>query len=314
MTASAAFAARTVLVTGAAGFIGRHVVSTLLDRGFAVTAAVRRTLPAALAARCARVLVGDLCEAAVRQEAVRGVGTVIHTAAFLPEQMNDPAGAETCFRVNALATLELAQAAADAGVRRFVYLSSGNICAPAAAPCSEEAPVYPAGYAAVYLVSKLAGELYASHICGRTGLDGIILRVGSTYGPGEPPSRVVPTFLRRAAQGAPLRVAAGGFAAFNFVYVADVADCVARAAAAGPSGVYNVASGDHTTLRQLAEAVAALHQAGQIVLEIAPAMPGAFAGFPPLSVAKSRATWGFTPRGLAAGLRDYQAHLIKDSE
>lgn len=311
MTASSA---RTVLVTGAAGFIGRHVVSALLDRGFEVTAAVRRPLAAPLAARCARVLVGDLCEAAVRREALRGAAAVVHAAAYLPERMDDASTAETCLRVNALATLELAQAAAAAGVRRFVYLSGGSLYGPSAGPCTEDAAAYPTGYATPYLVSKLAGELYASHICGQSGLDNLILRVGSPYGPGEPRGKVIPTFLRLAARGAPLRVAAGGFAAYNFVYVADVADCVARAAASGPSGIYNVASGAHTTLLQLAETIAGLHSPERVVVEIAPATPGAFAGFPPLSVAKSLATWGLVPRRLAAGLRDYQVHLTNASE
>jgi nucleoside-diphosphate-sugar epimerase len=140
-----------------------------------------------------------------------------------------------------------------------------------------------------------------------------MLRAGTPYGPGEPPRKVIPAFLRQAAQGLPLRVAAGGTAAFNFVHVADVADCVARAVGGGPAGIYNVASGEHTALRELAQAVAALYPPGRVAVEIAPPVPGAFAGFPPLSVERARATWGFAPRPLAIGLRDYQRSLAAES-
>jgi len=294
-----------VLVTGAAGFIGRHVTTTLLKQGFAVTAADLRPLPHDLPANGTRAVVGDICDPACRLEALRDVKVVCHLSAYMPQSLDDPRDAEACFRINALATLDLAQDAAAAAVGRFVYLSGGNIYAPSGTPCTEESPVYPAGYAAGYLVSKLAGELYAASVCARTGMAGLMLRVGTPYGPGEPPRKVIPTFLAQAAQGVPLRLANGGTAAFNFIHVADVADCVARAAAVGPSGIYNVSSGEHTTLRQTAEAVAALHPQGQVTLDVAPAVPGAFAGFAAMSASKARTIWNFAPRQLADGLRDY---------
>ena len=103
----------------------------------------------------------------------------------------------------------------------------------------------------------------------------------------------------------------GGDTRLNFVYIDDVADCSAMALEEGPAGIYNVASGEHTSLRQLADAVVALFGAGQVPLHVERATSESFPGFPALSIDKARQTWRFAPRPLARGLREYQTFLSK---
>lgn len=309
MTTPASSPRERVLVTGATGFVGQHVVAALLDAGHRVVALCRRgSLPPALAGRCDAVLHGDVCDAAVQRDALRDVQAVCHLAAHIPARYDGLDEIERCFAVNARAAIELATCAADLGVRRFLHFSTGNMYLPGAGARVETDRIFPADCASDYMVSKLAAEIFLANLARRRPLELVVFRLGTPYGPGEPSHKVIPTFLRRAEQGQPLRLAGGGNAAFNFVDVRDVAELAAQAVAAPAQGFFNVGSGEHTTLLELARTVAALPGIGA-ALEIEPAAAGAFGGFPAIAIDKARATFGFAPRPLAAGLRDYRDFL-----
>lgn len=296
------------LVTGGAGFIGQHVIAALRQRGDQVVALEHcRKLPDDLAAECSEVIRGDLLDDQVVRRAVEQVDRVCHLAAYIPQNVDDPEEAETCYRVNALATLQLARAAVESAVERFVYLSAANAYRPDDRPASEEAAVFPANAACYYLTSKLAGEIYLHHICRCSAICAVTLRVGTPYGPGEPAHKVIPALLASAARGEPLRLQHGGKPTYNFVYVEDVACGVAAALERGETGIYNFASDESTSLLDLAKTIAELHadRSPPIVLE--PAGEHVFRGFRAVSIEKTRRTWGLRPLTLREGLRQYCA-------
>jgi nucleoside-diphosphate-sugar epimerase len=302
-----------VLVTGATGFVGRHLVSTLVDKGYRVVALQhQRELPLEVQGRCEHVLSGDICDPGVQYEALRNVEAVCHLSAYIPKRIDDLQEAALCYLINAKATLELATMASKRGVRRFVQFSAGNMYAPSDRPCIESDSLFPIEYATAYFASKLAAELYLANICKHTALEVVILRVGSPYGPGEPDWKAIPTFLRMAAQGQALRLVNGGDTTYNLVYIADVTDCAARAIESGPPGCYNVASGEHTSLWEMARAIVELYSEHKVPIHVEPATPGSFPGFAAMSIVKARQAWGFAPRSLSAGLREYRASLAKD--
>jgi UDP-glucose 4-epimerase len=301
----------SVLLTGAAGFVGKYVLSALLAKGHRLTVLQHRTLlPPDLRARCDRVLTGDLCDPAVQDQALSDVEAICHLSAYVPARMDDLGEAEACFRINAKAVLGLASRAAKRGVRRFVHFSTGNMYAPSSVPCDESASVFPTGYGASYFASKLLAEVYLSTTARQSSVEVVILRVGSPYGPGEPENKVIPVFLRRTAESEPLHVKDGGVARYNFVHVADVAELAARAVAGGPAGIYNVAAGEHTSVLELARMIAPWHPAGPAAVHAEPATRGAFEGFPGLAVDKARMAFGFDPRPLREGLDDYWSRLF----
>ena len=309
MTAPASSPRERVLVTGAAGFVGQHVAAALLDAGHRVVALCRRgSLPPELARRCDAVLHGDVCDSAVQRNALGDVHAVCHLAAHIPARYDGLDEIDRCFAVNARAAIELATCAADLGVRRFLHFSTGNMYVPGDGARAETDRMFPADCASDYMVSKLAAEIFLANLARRRPLELVVFRLGTPYGPGEPGHKVIPTFLRRAEQGQPLRLTGGGLAAFNFVYVRDVAELAAQAVAGRAQGVFNVGSGEHTPLLELARAVAAL-PGGGAALDVEPAAADAFRGFPAIAIDKARATFDFAPRPLAAGLRDYRAYL-----
>lgn len=305
-------AGRRTLVTGGAGFVGQHVIAALCQRGHQIVALQHRCkLPADIAAQCCEVIEGDLVDEQLQRRAVQQVDRVCHLAAYIPRTLDDAAEAEACHRVNALATLGLARAAIERGIERFVYLSAANSYARGDRPATENDLVFPSVFAPYYLTSKLAGEIYLHHACRHSATQTVTLRVGTPYGPGEPSGKVIPAFLAYAARGEPLRLRHGGRPTYNFVYVEDVARCVAAALENGESGLYNFAAGESTTLLELAATIAELHADRPPPISIEPADEDGFRGFPAISIEKARRTWGLTPLMLREGLRRYLAAIAQ---
>jgi 2-alkyl-3-oxoalkanoate reductase len=221
-----------VLVTGATGFVGSHVIDAFARTGVPVRALVRRTSATArLRDLGVELVVGSLSDGAVLREAAAGTSAVVHLAA-LTRARNDG----EYHRANVDGTALLAEAAAgtDAEPRRFVYLSS----LAAVGPARDGRPVGPDDTPApltAYGRSKLAGE----RICLEArGLDLTILRAPAVYGPRD---RDLYRFFRLAARGV-LPVPTGPDRPLQLVHVEDLADAVVRATTArNAAGIVHIA-------------------------------------------------------------------------
>lgn len=169
----------TVLVTGAAGFIGRVLCETLARSGYRVRAALRsdRSLPAFIQ----KELVGEIGSSTDWSAALDGVDYVIHAAARV-HVMRDTV-ADLSFETNANGTRRLAAAAAAAGVKRFVFLSSIKVNGEETTDRAYSATDAPQPQDA-YGHSKLAGEKYVQEIGASTSMSTAIVRPPLVYGPG----------------------------------------------------------------------------------------------------------------------------------
>ncbi len=302
-----------ILVTGATGFIGRHVINTLIERGHSVIAMIHnKELLQDVHKKCLDVVYGDICNTSVLENLTHNIDVICHIAAYIPSRYDDPSEAERCYRINALATLSLASIAINKGIKRFVYTSTGNMYKWTQQPAIESDTIYPTDIAPFYFISKLAGEVYLNFISKTSNMDVLILRIGSPYGPGAPSKMVIPTFLKKARNGERLIVQNGGMSKYNFVYIDDVSSIIAKSLEYGDSGIYNISSSNSTSLRQLAEAVALVYSDRNVVVDIDSPTKDSFAGFPEMSIEKAIQTWQFSPLNIYDGLCRYKSVIDEE--
>lgn len=248
---------KAVLVTGGAGFIGSHVVDDLLAAGHRVTvfdnfsSGVRENLSAA---PDLEIITGDVLDRDAVVKAARGKDVVSHQAAQLEitKCMEDPLGD---LQTNLVGTINVLEAARQAGVERVINASSACVYGQAVLPPSDESGPHDPNWS--YGASKLAAEKYAQVFSNDYGFPAFSLRYGIVYGPREWYGRVLTIFLKRALDGKPPVVFGSGEQLRDFVYVDDVV-AVHRACMEsdlrGPNS-FNVGTGIATSIAQLANLV-----------------------------------------------------------
>jgi len=246
-----------VLVTGGAGFIGSHLAERLLTGGDQVrilddlSTGKRENLPRHAALEFVE---GDIRDAGLVVHCMEGIDAVVHLAAVASVQasIDDPIRTH---QVNFDGTLNLLEASRRVGIRRFVYACSAAVYGDTASiPVSEEAiprPLSP------YAVDKLCGEYYLLHYHRKYNLAATSFRFFNIYGPRQDPSSpysgVISIFMDRLRRNQPVTVFGDGTQTRDFVYVADLAELLARAAngTEGIGEVFNVGTGTRNTLLQL---------------------------------------------------------------
>ena len=242
-----------VLVTGATGFTGGHLVRHLAARGHEVRALVRRDSPRAAgigkSPPAVDYLYGDLRDAAAVQRAADGVDVVYHIAALYRE-----AGLpESDYRaVNVDAVRTIVEAAKRGGARRVVHCSTvgvhGDVEHP---PANEDAPLRPGD---IYQRTKVEGEGAARESAARTGVEVVIARPTGIYGPGD--RRLLKLF--RGVARRRFVILGDGRIFYHLTYIDDLVEgfrlCGEVPRAAGRT--YILAGGDVTTLNELVRLIA----------------------------------------------------------
>jgi UDP-glucose 4-epimerase len=241
------------LVTGGAGFIGSHVVDSLKASGVTPKIFDLVASPHHEDGEIETAL-GDLLDPSALRSAMHGCDFVVHLAAMADVGVVErrPADAE---RINSQGTLNVLEAARDAGVKRVVYASTIWVYSDVEGDTvNEDTPLSPPAH--IYTATKLAGELYCRSYAELYGLEYTILRFGIPYGPRARAAAVVPTFVHKAMSGEPLTLAGGGLQTRRFVYVEDLADGVAKALRpAAANRIYNLVGSEDVTIREVAETV-----------------------------------------------------------
>lgn len=173
-----------ILVTGAGGFVGRELVARIA-RDAPVIAASRRTMPASPAVRQHHV--GDIHGETEWDAALAGCRVVVHLAARVHVMQETSPDPRTAFmRTNVDGTRRLAEQAAKAGVRRFVFVSTIGVCGAASdrgKPIGPHSPVAPHD---AYSESKVAAEDALRRVCASSGMDWTIVRPPMVYGRDAP--------------------------------------------------------------------------------------------------------------------------------
>lgn len=240
-----------VLVTGASGFIGTHLVASLARQGIDVVSVSRKS-GFQEDKRHFRV---DLCDTAAVQRLFRqfNFSSVVHLAAAGVSEETE--NIEGLVAVNTLATGAFARIALANKVQRFVYVGSAFEYRPQAHPMDESTPL---GAPNLYGASKAAGWMMLDSLFRLEGLPLVTLRPFSVYGPGENPAKLVPYVIAQALQSEPIRLTLGSQVR-DYVFVEDVVEALrlGLTGPASPGQVYNVGTGpqEAQTVRQFVEQI-----------------------------------------------------------
>jgi UDP-N-acetylglucosamine/UDP-N-acetylgalactosamine 4-epimerase len=256
------------LVTGSAGFIGSHLLETLLRLDLEVVSldsfatGYRRNLEEVRRAVGAQAwqrhtfLEGDIADIEVCHRACNGVDVVLHQAALgsVPRSLEDPLRTHAA---NATGFLNMLVAARDARVKRFVYAASSSTYGdhPGLPKVEDEIgrPLSP------YAVTKYVDELYAQVFDKSYGIPTIGLRYFNVFGPRQDPegayAAVIPRWAAAMLDGSPITIYGDGETTRDFCYVANVVQANLLAAAVDDKAalglIYNVAVGGRMSLNEL---------------------------------------------------------------
>jgi NAD dependent epimerase/dehydratase len=258
--ADSPLAGKTVLVTGAGGFIGSHLTERLASLGARTRALVRYTsrggcgwLTGSPVAGDVEVFRADLGERGVIARAVRGADVVLHLAALIgiPYSYEAPS---SYLRSNVEGTINLLEAARDAGVSRFVNTSTSEVYGTARyVPIDEDHPLHAQS---PYAASKIAADKFVESFHLAFGMPVVTVRPFNTYGPRQSARAIVPAIAVQALAGGPIKLG-NVTPTRDLVYVGDTVEGFIRAATAeGAIGsTINLGTGKETSIRDLAAAI-----------------------------------------------------------
>ncbi len=275
-----------VLITGGAGMIGSHLVEALATgeqwRTVGETIVVdnlvngrRENIAEYLGARICFERV-DIRDDRRMAELLRGIDVLFHLACLgVRHSIHSP---RENHEVNATATLELLRLAREAGVSRFVYVSSSEVYGTArTVPMSEEHPTFPM---TVYGSSKLAGDCYTRAYWETYRYPTVVVRPFNVYGPrchheGDS-GEVIPKFMLRAMAGRPMIAFGDGTQRRDFTYVGDTAGGILTAgwAADVVGETLNLGSGREVSINELGRLVAEIVARPDARLEHGAPRPG----------------------------------------
>lgn len=313
-----AFAGKRVCVTGGCGFIGSHVAEALTALGASVTVlddlseGDERHLPAS-----ARLVRGSILDAAALRDALAGAELVFHLAALVsvPRSVAEP---RRFHDVNATGTVNVLEAAQQAGAKRVIYSASSSAYGESPQMPKTEAitqqPLSP------YAASKSAGEMYVRAFAACYPTDAVALRYFNIFGPRQKADSayagVVAAFAKALLAGTAPTIFGDGSASRDFTFVHNAVHAnllAARREARFGGEAINVATGLRMTVLELATTMARLLGRDDLAPRFAAPRPGDVQ-HSQADLARARALLGYAPvisfeDGLSATLEWYRRTL-----
>lgn len=239
-----------ILITGATGFIGKHLYQKLKELKYDVTGIALR---GGIIDRD-KIIRLDITNKKAVEKIFNGktFDLIFHLATFIPK-VPENYNLKKCLLVNGIGTYNLLLASEKNKVEKFVYSSSGAVYnrKNTLLPAEEE-------YSApenIYGISKLVGENICEIFRKNSGLKTISLRYASVYGTGQEPYCVLPLFVKRALKNKDIKIFGSGERTQDFIYVDDVVEANIKSALSRAEGIFNVGSGQEVSMVELAETI-----------------------------------------------------------
>jgi len=248
---------RKVVVTGGAGFIGSHIVEKICTDNEVI---IIDDLSSGKLENIAgfnnnvKFIQGNILDADLLNESLDGVDFVFHEAALasVSRSIEDPLFAND---VNICGTLNVLTAARDHNVKKVIFASSAAIYGNSLVSPQKE--TIPADPQSPYALTKLTGEYYCQIFSQVYNLPTICLRYFNVYGPRQDPTSeyaaVIPKFITRLLENKHLTIYGDGRQTRDFIFVEDIVDANIVAAESEAMGVFNIGSGNRTSINFLAK-------------------------------------------------------------
>ncbi|NWA26510.1 NAD-dependent epimerase/dehydratase family protein [Pseudomonas gingeri] len=252
-----------ILITGGAGFIGSNLAEALLEQGYSLrilddlSTGKRSNL--ALDNPRVELIEGDVADAALVVQVMRGCQAVVHLAAVASVQasVEDPVRTH---QSNFIGTLNVCEAMRQTGVKRVLFASSAAVYGnngegESIAEDTAKSPLTP------YASDKLASEQYLDFYRRQHGLEPVIFRLFNVFGPRQDPSSpysgVISIFCERVLKGLPITIFGDGEQTRDFIYLGDLVQILVQALEAPQvqEGAINVGLNRVTTLKQMLAAL-----------------------------------------------------------
>ena len=252
-----------ILITGGAGFIGRHLVKLLLEKGEQVTIfdsfsnSTKKQI-SSIIKKGVKVIEGDIRNLSSINEATKNKDIVVHLAAKISvvDSINNPA--ET-FEVNVDGTKNILSACKKNNIKKLIVASSAAVYGESSPNTkltenSVTNPISPYGE------SKIKMEEEIKEFTKENNIDVIILRIFNIYGIGQTPeyAGVITKFLEKISENNPLEIFGDGLQTRDFVSVNDVVNSMYNAIQYGKNETFNIATGKAITIKELAEKMIAM--------------------------------------------------------
>lgn len=255
----------SVLVTGAAGFIGSHLVEAIISKGANVRAFIRynsrsdrgwlETVPKTTLTNV-EIIAGDIKDSDAVRNAIKGCDIVFHLAALIgiPYSYIHP---RNYVDTNVIGTTNVLTAALDLGVKRVVHISTSEVYGTAQyVPIDEK---HPKAGQSPYSASKLSADLLADSFHRSFGLPVVTIRPFNTYGPRQSQRAVIPTIIAQLLAGNELQLGATT-PTRDFTFVTDTAAGMIRGAEVDEviGTTINLGTGNEISIGDLAQLIARL--------------------------------------------------------
>lgn len=244
---------KTVLVTGANGLLGRHLLQALRSQQYDVEALVHQQLTAPVPGVTYRVI--DLSSDWSVDRLPAEVDAVIHLAQSAHFR-DFPAKALDVFTVNVVSTARLLDYACRVGARQFLYASSGGVYGSGKQAFRENSPIGDPGLLGYYLGSKLSGETLTQSYAAQMQV--VILRFFFMYGPGQNRAMLLPRLVDSIREGRGIALQGEEGLKVNPIHVADATAAVVAALNSEQSAIYNIAGPQVVSLREICRQIEAL--------------------------------------------------------